>query len=180
MYFQTLNVRTTVNPLTLQQSILAAIHQVNKDQALTDIRTIDQIKELSMVSRRLQSVLLGLFATVAVLLAAIGIYGVTAYSVAQRTHEIGVRAALGATSMDLLRLVLARGLVLTWLGIAIGIIGALALTRLMASLLYGVGARDPATMVSVGVLLTAVALSACYVPAWRAIRVDPMTALRTE
>jgi ABC-type antimicrobial peptide transport system permease subunit len=82
--------------------------------------------------------------------------------------------------MGLIRLVLARGLVLTWLGLAIGIIGALALTRLMASLLYGVGARDPATMVSVGVLLTAVALAACYVPAWRAIRVDPMTALRTE
>jgi putative ABC transport system permease protein len=180
VYFQTLNVRTTVNPLTLQPSILAAIHQVNKDQAFTDIRTVDQIKDLSMASRRLQSVLLGLFATVAVLLAAIGIYGVTAYSVAQRTHEIGVRAALGATGMDLIRLVLARGLVLAGLGLAIGIIGALALTRLMASLLYGVGARDPATMVLVGVLLTAVALAACSVPAWRATRVDPMTLLRTE
>ena len=180
VYFQTLNVRTTVNPLTLQQSILAAIHQVNKDQALTDIRTVDQIKDLSMASRRLQSVLLGLFAAVAVLLTVIGIYGVTAYSVAQRTHEIGVRAALGATGMSLIRLVLARGLVLTWLGLAIGIIGALALTRLMESLLYGVSARDPTTMVWVGVLLTAVALVACYVPAWRAIRVDPMTALRTE
>jgi putative ABC transport system permease protein len=115
-----------------------------------------------------------------VLLAAIGIYGVTAYSVAQRTQEIGVRAALGATGMSLVRLVLARGLVLTWVGLAIGIIGALALTRLMASLLYGVGARDPATMVWVGVLLVAVALVACYVPARRATKIDPLVALRAE
>jgi len=180
VYFQTLNVRTNANPLTLQQSIVAAIRRVNKDQALTDIRTVDQIKDLSMANRRLQSVLLGIFATVAVLLAAIGIYGVTAYSVAQRTQEIGVRAALGATGMSLVRLVLARGLVLTWGGLAIGIIGALALTRLMASLLYGVGARDPATMVWVGVLLVAVALVACYVPARRATKIDPLVALRAE
>ena len=172
--------RTNANPLTLQQSIVAAIRRVNKDQALTDIRTVDQIKDLSMANRRLQSVLLGIFATVAVLLAAIGIYGVTAYSVAQRTQEIGVRAALGATGMSLVRLVLARGLVLTWGGLAIGIIGALALTRLMASLLYGVGARDPATMVWVGVLLVAVALVACYVPARRATKIDPLVALRAE
>ena len=180
VYGQTLNVRADVNPLTLQQSIAAAIHHVNKDQALTDIRTVDQIKDLSMASRRLQSVLLGLFAAVAVLLAAIGLYGVTSYSVAQRTHEIGIRAALGATGMVLMRLVLVRNMVLTCLGLAIGIIGAWALTGLMASLLYGVSARDPATMVVVGALLTAVALIACIVPASRATKIDPLAALRIE
>jgi putative ABC transport system permease protein len=180
VYFQTLDVRTNVSPLTVQQSVVAAIHRVNKDQALTDIRTVNQIKDLSMANRRLQSVLLGIFATVAVLLAAIGIYGVTAYSVAQRTQEIGIRAALGATAMNLLRLVLTRGVVLTLCGLAIGVIGALALTRLMASLLYGVGARDPATMVIVGVLLSAVAVVACYVPARRATKIDPLIALRVE
>jgi putative ABC transport system permease protein len=180
VYFQTLNVRTSVSPLTTQQAIVAAIHRVNKDQALTDIRTVDQIKDLSMANRRLQSVLLGIFAMVAAVLAAIGIYGVTAYSVAQRTQEIGIRAALGATAMNLIRLVLTRGVVLTLCGLAIGVIGALALTRLMASLLYGVGARDPATMVIVGVLLAAVALVACYVPARRATKIDPLVALRVE
>jgi putative ABC transport system permease protein len=179
-YFQWLNVRTDVRPLALQQSIVAAIHRVDKDQAVTDIQTVDQLKDLGMADPRLRSVLLGIFAIVGVLLAAIGIYGVTAYSVTQRTHEIGVRAALGATGMRLIRLVIARGLVLTWLGLAIGIVGALALTPLMASLLFGVGAHDPATMVLVGVLLAAVALAACYVPASRATRVDPMTVLRTE
>jgi putative ABC transport system permease protein len=180
VYFQTLNVRTNLEPLTLQQAIVSAIHRVNKDQALTDIRTVDQIRDMSMASNRLQSVLLGIFATVALLLAAIGIYGVTAYSVAQRTHEIGIRAALGATEQSLLKLVLGRGVVLTVLGLVAGVLGSLALTRLMASILYGVGARDPATMVLVGVLLAGVAVAACYVPARRATKVDPLAALRVE
>jgi putative ABC transport system permease protein len=180
VYFQTLNVRTSVEPLALQKSIAAAIHGVNKDQALSDIRTVDQIKDLSMASNRLQSVLLGIFATVALLLAGIGIYGVISYSVAQRTHEIGIRAALGATETNLLQLILTRGVILTVAGIVIGVSGSLALTRLMASLLYGVGARDPATMVIVATLLALVAVTACYVPARRATRIDPLVALRHE
>jgi putative ABC transport system permease protein len=180
VYFQTLNVRTSVDPLALQKAIAAAIHGVNKDQAIIDVRTVDQIKAQSMANNRLQSVLLGLFATVALLLAGIGIYGVLSYSVAQRTHEIGIRAALGASEGSLLQLVLGRGVLLTVVGLVIGIGGSLALTRLMASLLYGVGARDPATMAAVSALLAAVAVIACYVPARRATRTDPLVALRSE
>ena len=180
VYFQTLNVRTNVAPLTLQKSIAAAIHSVSKDQALTDIRTVDQIKELSMANRRLQSVLLVVFAASALLLAAIGIYGVLSYSVAQRTQEIGIRAALGATRGNLLQLILSRGVVLTIVGLALGVFGSLGLTRLMTALLYGVGARDPVTMALVAALLAIVALTACYVPAHRATRIDPLVALRYE
>ncbi|HJZ73698.1 MAG TPA: ABC transporter permease [Vicinamibacterales bacterium] len=180
VYFQTLNVRTNLDPLMLQQSIAAAIHRVNKDQALTDIRTVDQIKDVSMAPNRLQSVLLGIFAGVALALAAIGIYGVTSYSVAQRTHEIGIRAALGATERNLLQLVLGRGLILTVLGLVLGVVGSAALTRLMASLLYGVGARDPMTMMVVGLVLATVAVVGCYVPARQATKIDPLAALRVE
>ena len=124
--------------------------------------------------------LLGVFATVALLLAGIGIYGVIAYSVAQRTQEIGIRAALGATKAMLLQLVLGRGVALTVVGLVVGILGSLGLTRLMASLLYGVGARDPATMLLVGTLLALVAVIACYVPARRATKIDPLLAVRYE
>ena len=180
VYFQTLSVRTNLDPLALQKAITAAIHRVNKDQALTDIRTVDQIKELSLANNRLQSVLLGIFATSALLLAAIGIYGVISYSVAQRAQEIGIRSALGASRAVLLQLVLSRGLILTIAGLAIGISGSLALTRLMASLLYGVTARDPMTMTLVATLLASVALLACYIPAERAARIDPLLALRAD
>jgi putative ABC transport system permease protein len=180
VYFQTLDVRTRAEPLALEKSIVSAIHGVNKDQALTDIRTVDQIKERSMANNRLQSVLLGIFATVALLLAGIGIYGVISYSVAQRTQEIGIRAALGATEGHLLQLVLSRGVILTGIGLLIGVAGSFGLTRLMASLLYGVGARDPVTMVLVAAVLALVAVTACYVPARRATKIDPLVALRYE
>jgi putative ABC transport system permease protein len=180
VYFQTLNVRTNVDPVALQKSVAAAIHTVDKDQALTDIRTVDQIKELSMANNRLQSALLGVFATVALLLAGGGIYGVISYSVAQRTQEIGIRAALGASERSLLQLILSRGVILTVAGLLIGVAGSLALTRLMASLLYGIGARDPATMVFVGAVLALVAVTACYVPARRATKIDPLVALRYD
>lgn len=133
-----------------------------------------------MGGRRLVSVLLGTFATVALVLAGLGIYGVISYNVAQRTREMGIRAALGATERSLLRLILDRGVRLTLVGLAIGTGGAIALTRLMATLLFGVGARDPLTMVSVGVILAGVAIIASYVPARRATRVDPVVALRYE
>jgi len=176
----TLSVRAHADPMLLQKPISAAIHSVNKDQALNDIRTVDQIKELSMANNRLQTTLLVIFGTTALVLAGIGIYGVISYSVVQRTHEIGIRAALGASRNSLLRMVLGRGLVLTGLGLAIGLGGALGLTRLMATILYGVGARDPATLVSVAAMLAAVAAVACYVPARRATKVDPMVALHYE
>jgi putative ABC transport system permease protein len=175
-----LSVRTTVDPLTLQIPITSAIRAVNKDQAISDIRTLDQIKSASMGGRRIPSVLLGVFGAVALLLAGIGIYGVISYSVAQRTREIGIRAALGAPDRMLLRLVLDRGVVLTTVGLIIGAAGAFALTRLMASMLFGIGARDPLTMAGVAIVLASVALLASYVPARRAMKVDPIVALRYE
>jgi putative ABC transport system permease protein len=175
-----LNVRTAVDPLTLQIPITNAIRSVNKDQAIADIRTLEQIKSASMGGRRVPSVLLGVFGVVALILAGIGIYGVIAYSVAQRTREIGIRVALGASERSLIRLVLDRGVVLTLIGLAIGLAGAFALTRLMASMLFGIGARDPMTMASVGIVLASVAMLASYVPARRAMKVDPIVALRYE
>jgi putative ABC transport system permease protein len=180
VYGMVLNIRASLNPLTLQTQITAAIRSVNKNQALSDIRSVDQIRDQAMGGRRLVSVLLGTFATVALILAGLGIYGVISYNVAQRTREMGIRAALGATERSLLRLILDRGVRLTLIGLAIGVAGAIGLTRLMATLLYGVGARDPVTMVSVGVILAGVAIAASYVPARRATRVDPVVALRYE
>ena len=180
VYGMVLNVRTAVEPLTLQNAITAAIRGVNKDQAIADIRTLEQIKSQNMGGRRVPSVLLGVFGVVALILAGIGIYGVISYSVAQRTREIGIRAALGASERNLLRLVLDRGVLLTGVGLVIGFAGAFGLTRLMASMLFGVGARDPMTMVGVGVVLASVAMLASYVPARRAMRVDPIVALRYE
>jgi predicted permease len=180
VYFMTLSVRAHADPAPLQKSIGAAIRSVNKDQALNDIRTVDQIKEQSMAGNRLQTTLLVIFGATALVLAGLGIYGVISYSVAQRTHEIGIRAALGATSNSLLRMVLGRGLVLTSIGLVIGVGGALGLTRLMATILYGVGARDPATLVLVAAVLATVAAAACYVPARRATKVDPMVALHDQ
>jgi ABC-type antimicrobial peptide transport system permease subunit len=125
-------------------------------------------------------ILLSAFALLALLLCCIGIYGVISHLVGQRTHEIGIRMALGAQSADVMRLVLGQGLRMAFLGVLIGIIAALALTRLMASQLFGVSSNDPLTFVAVGSLLTLVALLACYIPARRAIRVDPMIALKYE
>ncbi|MFZ3245671.1 MAG: FtsX-like permease family protein, partial [Candidatus Acidiferrales bacterium] len=129
---------------------------------------------------RFRSTLLGLFGVLALVLATVGIYSVLAYVVAQRTHEIGIRMALGAQQRDVLRLVVGQGMRAVLIGVAIGIAAALALSRLLAQLLYGVGDKDPVTFAAVTVLLTLVALAACYIPARRAMRVDPMVALRYE
>ena len=180
VYGMVLSVRASLNPLTLQTPITAAIRSVNKNQAISDVRSVDQIRDQAMGGRRLVSVLLGTFATVALVLAGIGIYGVISYNVAQRTREMGIRSALGATERSLLRLILDQGVRLTLIGLAIGVAGAIGLTRLMSALLFGVGARDPMTMVSVGVILAGVAIMASYVPARRATRVDPVVALRYE
>ena len=133
-----------------------------------------------MATNRLRSLLLTVFASIAVLLAAIGIYGVISYSVEQRTREIGIRAALGASRSDLLRLILRSGMLMAGIGLVLGLGGAFGLTRLLANLLFGVGERDPMTIGAVACILTCVALLACYIPARRATKVDPVIALRYE
>jgi putative ABC transport system permease protein len=173
-------VRGAMDPTHLVKSIQAAVWQLNKHQAFDDIKTLEQIKSDSLGENRMRTVLLGAFAALALVLAAIGIYGVISYSVAQRTHEMGLRAALGASHWDQLRLVMKGGMTLTAIGMAIGIMGALALTRLLASLLFGVSPHDPWTLALVSVVLAAVAFVATYIPARRAAKVDPMVALRYE
>jgi len=180
VYGMVLTVRASVDPSTLTKPISAAIWSVSKDQALTDIRTVTQIRDLQVAGRRVGSILLGTFSAVALLLAGIGIYGVISYSVAQRTREMGIRAALGASEQRLLRLVLDRGVLLAGIGLVIGLAGALALGKLMTSMVFGIGARDPVTMVAVAIILATVALVASYVPARRATKVDPVVALRYE
>jgi putative ABC transport system permease protein len=169
-----------MDPTHLVKEIETAIWRINKNQAFNDIKTLEEIKSDSLGDNRLRAIMVGTFAGLAVLLAAIGVYGVISYSVAQRTHEIGVRAALGASQWDQLRLVLKTGMALTASGLAIGVLGALALTNLLASLLFGVSPRDPATLLMVSGLLAAIAAAACYIPAHRAARVDPLVALRHE
>ena len=170
----------TGEPLALARSIQQAIWVVEKNQALPDVRTLEQIKSESVGPTRLRTVLLAVFAGVALALAAVGVYGVLSYVTAQRTQELGVRAALGASGWDLIRLVLVGG---TWpvlAGLAIGVGGAFAVTRWLQGLLFETSPNDPATMIAVGVALLSVALVACYLPARRASHVDPMTALRIE
>jgi putative ABC transport system permease protein len=180
VFFQALVVRAAMNPAGLRQALGKAIHPINKDQTLTQVKTLDEIKAESMATNRLRSLLLTVFAGIAVLLAAIGIYGVISYAVEQRTHEIGIRAALGASRSDLVRLILRSGMLMAGLGLVLGFGGVFGLTRLLANLLFGVGERDPMTIGSVAALLGVVALLACYIPARRATKVDPMVALRYE
>jgi ABC-type antimicrobial peptide transport system permease subunit len=164
----------------LIKSIQQAIWRINKNQALPDARALEQIKSESVAGTRLRTLLLGVFAGLALLLAAVGIYGVLSYVTAQRTQELGVRAALGASSWDLIKLVVGGGSVPVAAGLVVGVIGSLALTRLVRGLLFETSPTDPVTMVWVGSVLLLVALAACYVPARRAARVDAMTALRYE
>ena len=181
VYGPSLAVRSAgLNPRLLESTIRKAIAQVNPDQAISDVRTMEEIKNESMLVNRLETVLLGAFAAVALLLAAVGIYGVVSYSVAQRTHEMGIRGALGASAGNLKTLVLADGLSLMLMGLGCGVVGAALVTRWMASMLFGVGAQDPLTLAAVAVLLSAVALVACYIPARRVTKVDPVVALRYQ
>jgi putative ABC transport system permease protein len=161
-------------------AINAAVHEVDKNQPLTDILTLDQVKSETVANDRLQTMLLTTFATLAMLLSAVGIYGVISYSVTQRTHELGIRAALGASQGGLLALVIRNGMALAFTGLALGAAGSLALTRLLSNLLFGISPRDPATLIAVGAILAAVAFAACYIPARRAAAIDPTIALRYE
>jgi putative ABC transport system permease protein len=179
-YGMSLVVRTAMNPLALDHGLRQAIHEVDSTQPLTDVRSLEQVKSESVASDKLQTRLLGIFAAAAMLLAAIGIYGVIAYAVVQRTHEMGIRAALGASAGNLLRLVLTSGMALAGAGLTVGFAASLVVTRLMSNLLFGVSPRDPITLVVVAALLGSVALIACLVPAWRATKVDPVVALRYE
>src|SRR6185503_9241683 len=153
---------------------------IDPDQPLADVRTMEQWLGTAVAAPRYRTALLGLFALLALVLASTGIYGVMCYSVAQRTHEIGVRMALGARQLDVLKLVVRQGMLLTLVGVILGLTGAFALTRVMQSLLFGVTAKDPFTFAVVAALLSAVAFIACLVPALRATRVDPLIALRYE
>jgi len=179
LYLQ-LVVRTTDDPMKRVAAIKDEVQALDQDLPLTGIKTMDQYLSDSIANPRFQSRVLTLFAAIALLLAAVGLYGVMSYAVAQRTHEIGVRVALGARSSDVLKLVVGKGLRLTLIGIAIGLVAAVALTRLLASLLFGVSTTDPATFIIIALPLISVALLACYLPARRATKVDPMVALRYE
>jgi putative ABC transport system permease protein len=180
VYGVRLLVRTGLDPRTLETPVRNAIETVNPDQAMSQVNTLEQIQNQSLLGERISGVLLGSFAMLALLLAAIGIYGVIGYSVAQRTQELGVRSALGASAADLRALVFRSGMRLTVVGLAIGLVGALALARVMSSMIFGVTIYDPLTLAAVAIVLTGVAAVACFIPAHRATRIDPMVALRYQ
>ena len=169
-----------VDPASLAPAIREAIWSFDKDLPVSRVTTMDQVRSASLAPQGFNLLLLGLFACLALVLACVGLYGVAAYSVAQRIHEIGIRVALGAQRADVLRLILGQGVRLALWGVGTGIMTGLGLTRLMSSLLYGVSATDPLTFACVAILLVAVAVAACYIPARRAMKVDPMVALRYE
>jgi putative ABC transport system permease protein len=176
----TILVRTSGDPLNLVSAARGELHQMDAELPMSQVSTMDQLLSDSLSRSRFTMFLLGVFAAVALVLTAVGIYGVIAYNVAQRTHEIGIRMALGAQRRNVLGLVLGQGTRLTFVGVGVGIVASLALTRLMESLLYGVSTRDPLTFAAVSLLLTAVALLASYIPARYATKVSPTVALRYE
>jgi len=176
----TLLARTKADPMALSRTIQDSIWSIGKDQPITKLKTMTQVIANSYAEPRSQSLLLGLFGALGLVLALVGIYGVISYSVGRRTREIGIRMALGAQTKDVLRLVLGQGAKLVLAGVAIGLAASFAATRLMSGLLYGISATDPVTFAGVPILLALAGLAACYVPARRAMRIQPTTALRNE
>ncbi|HEV8042331.1 MAG TPA: ABC transporter permease [Bryobacteraceae bacterium] len=173
-------VKSAADPAALTSSIRGAIASIDKDQPIFAIATMQELVKSSISTRRITLILLGLFSALALILAAIGIYGVISYSVAQRTHEIGIRMALGADGGGVLRMILAQGVKIAGAGVGTGILASFGLTRLMTKLLYSVSSADPITFAAVAIVLVVVAMLACYIPARRALRVDPIIALRYE
>jgi putative ABC transport system permease protein len=171
-------VRTGDDPQALIGSIRGALREIDPNQPIYSVRTMEERLSRSVTSQRFSALLLGVFAGAALLLAGVGIYGVVAYSVTERTHELGIRIALGAQPRDIFRLVVGQGLILILIGVGIGLAAAFALTRLMSGLLYGISPTDPTTFITISLLLAAVALLASYIPARRATKVDPMLSLR--
>jgi len=172
--------RTTGDPTGLSNVVRQQVLAIDPDQPIYEVQTMGQIWTDSVAPERLYLMLLGTFAAVALVLAAVGIYGVMAYSVTQRTHEIGIRMALGARQGNVLGMVIRQGMTLAAIGLVSGLGGAWLATRAMASLLFGISARDPMTFALISLVLAAVALGACFIPALRATKVDPMIALRYE
>jgi putative ABC transport system permease protein len=173
-------VRGGGNPDVLIKSVERAIWRINKTQVLDDPRTVEQIKAESLMTRRLPTMLLGGFALLAMLLACSGIYGVLSFVTASRTQELGIRAALGASRADLIRMVVGDGAMPVLAGIVVGLGGAIGLARFIQSMLFGTKPMDAPTLLDVSVLFLCVGLLACAVPAWRAAKIDPMSALRQE
>lgn len=173
-------VRTAGDPASMSKSLAAVVQSVDADLPLDQVKTMDQIVDESLAGDRFSTILFGVFAGVALLLAAIGIYGVMSFAVVQRTHEIGLRMALGAGSKQVLRLILKEGMQLALVGLGLGLIGTYFVGRTMKSVLYEVNAIDPVAVSAVAIILLFSALCACYIPARRATRVDPMVALREE
>jgi putative ABC transport system permease protein len=179
-YATYLLIRTSTDPTSAIRPVERRLQALDPDMEISTFSTMGQLVGRQLVRPRFNMSLMGVFASVALMLAAIGIYGVISYSVAQRTREIGIRVALGAGEREIVRSVLGRGMALTITGVALGLAGALGVTRLLASLLVGVRPTDPLTFTAIAMLLVLVALLACYVPARRATRVDAIVALRSE
>jgi ABC-type antimicrobial peptide transport system permease subunit len=177
-YGLNLVVQTGVPPQSLQRSVGSAIQSVSRGQALGDVRTLEQIVDQSLLGNRVVSTILAVFASIALLLSALGIYGVVSYTAAQRTQEMGVRAALGASAGHVRNVILWSGMRLTVAGLVIGFFGTLMTTRVLSTLLYGVGIDDTPTIAVVATVLGGVAGLACFIPAWRISKVGPMDALR--
>jgi putative ABC transport system permease protein len=173
-------IRTQVEPASIMPDVRERVHSVDPGLPLSKVATLNDLVDNSMTQTRFSMIVLALFGLLALLLASIGMFGVISYSVTQRTREIGVRMAIGAQKWDIFKMILGLGARLAAVGVLIGLVAAAALTRLMASFLYGVQAIDPLTFAAVSLLCVAVAFCACYVPAYRATRIDPTSALQHE
>jgi len=173
-------VRTSSEPTAIISSVQRAVWTIDPNQAISDVKTMEQVISDSVAQPRFNMFLMVMFGVLALLLAVVGIYGLLSYAVTQRKQELGIRMALGANRVDVLKLVLRQGMTLALLGEAVGLLGALALTRVMRGLLFGIGPFDAGTFVTVAIATTLVALAACYIPARRATKVDPLVALRYE